>query len=142
MNLTVTTLEQLKQYAQGQIVQLPSFGDDQPFVARLGRPSLMQLAKDGEIPNALLGTAGQLFTSGISSKKDENMLSEVYGVMESLCRATMLEPTYDDIIAAGLHLTDEQMLAIFEYTQKGVKALKSFREVPEHTDSAGDDAAV
>ena len=39
----------------------------------------------------------------------------------------MIEPTYDDVINAGLELSDDQMMAIFNYTQSGVKALENFR---------------
>ena len=53
----ITSLTALEQYAQGQIVELPGFGDGQPFVARLRRPSLMVLIKSGKVPNALLATA-------------------------------------------------------------------------------------
>ncbi len=142
MDLKVTTLEELKQYAQGQIVELPPFADGQPFIARLGRPSMLELAKSGSIPNALLSTAGDLFTGSRMNTKKDNAMSEIFQVIETMCRATFLEPKYDDIKAAGVNLTDEQMLFVFNYTQKGVESLKSFRKIPEHNDSAGNDAAV
>lgn len=142
MDLKVTTLEELKQYAQGQIVELPPFADGQPFVARLGRPSMLELAKNGGIPNSLLNTAGELFTGSRINTKSETAMSEIFQVIETLCQATFLEPKYDDIKAAGMNLTDDQMMFVFNYTQKGVEALKTFRKVSEHTVSVGTDAAV
>ena len=43
-------------------------------------------------------------------------------------KASLEEPSFDDIKEAGLELTDEQMMAIFSYSQEGVKALESFRK--------------
>ena len=38
---------------------------------------------------------------------------------------------YDDLKEAGVKLTDEQMMFVFNYTQNGVEALESFREERE-----------
>ena len=35
-----------------------------------------------------------------------------------------------------MELTDEQLMFIFNYTQKGTKALETFRIKPEHTERA------
>ena len=35
MEQKITSIDQLKQYAQGQVIELPAFSEDQPFVARL-----------------------------------------------------------------------------------------------------------
>ena len=123
----VTSIIDLQKYAKGQLVELPPFAEGQPFVARLVRPSLLELVKNGGIPNSLLATANELFVDGKMDKDDESMMGEVFAVIESLCKATFTEPTYDEIIQAGVHLTDEQLMFIFSYTQKGIQALDSFR---------------
>lgn len=126
--LVVTSLEKLKSYAGGNIVQLPSFAEGQPFVARLKRPSLMALAKQGKIPNALLVKANELFTNEAGhDPEDENMMAEMFDVLEVMAEATFVEPTYEQIKQAGVELTDEQMMFIFTYGQKGVQALEMFR---------------
>ena len=56
------------------------------------------------------------------------MLSDVYGICEVIARASLVQPTYDDIQNAGMELSDDQIMAIFNYTQNGVKALESFRK--------------
>ena len=124
----VTSLEQLKQYANGNIVRLPDFAEGQPFVARLKRPSILGMAKQGKIPNSLLVKTNELFVQSGSLDTEENsMMQEIYDVIELIASETFVEPTYDEIKSTGIELTDEQMMFIFNYSQQGVKALESFR---------------
>ena len=124
-----TPLKVLMGYANGVVIQLPDFGDGQPFYARVRRPSMLKLASEGKIPNALLGTANSLFSGGDEAKDvdNENMLPQILGVCVEMAKATLLEPTYDEVVSAGLTLTDQQLMFIFNYTQGGVENLKSFR---------------
>ena len=128
--MRITTVSDLQSYAQGTIIRLPDFTDGQPFVARMRRPSLLILAKKGKIPNSLLTAAGELFTKGGSGldADDENMLANMYDIMEVICESALIQPSMADIKNAGLELSDNQMMAIFNYTQTGVKALESFRK--------------
>ena len=125
----VTNIADLRSYAQGQIVELPSFAEGMPFVARLRRPSMLFLAKTGQIPNTLLAKAGQLFNGGGASldSDDTNMLSDVYDIAMVVIKASLVSPTIDEIHEAGLELSDDQIMAIFNYTQGGIKALEQFR---------------
>lgn len=125
----VTSIADLKSYAQGQIVELPPFAEGMPFVARLRRPSMLFLAKTGQIPNTLLTKAGQLFNGGGASldSDDTNMLSDVYDIAMVVIKASLVSPTIDEIHDAGLELSDDQIMAIFNYTQGGIKALEQFR---------------
>ena len=143
-DLRPTSMAQLKSYSTGQLVVLPPFAEGQPFVARLRRPSLMALAKSGKIPNTLLQSAGELFadTNRALNNMGDDLLTDLYGVMAILCEAAMVEPTYQDVIDAGLELTDEQMTAIFTYTQNGVRALESFRGQAEGDGRNGDGLAL
>lgn len=138
----VTSLADLQVYAQGQVVELPGFFSEEPFVVRLRRPSLLALTKSGKIPNALLSAANELFT-GKQDKSDPVDLSEIMGVLEVICESALLEPTYKDVVDAGLTLTDEQYTAIFNFSQRGIKALEPFRtKSEEHTSPAGASAKV
>lgn len=124
----VTSLEQLKQYANGNIVRLPDFAEGQPFVAKLKRPSILGMAKQGKIPNSLLVKTNELFVQSGSLDTEENsMMQEIYDVIDLIANETFVEPTYDEIKSIGIELTDEQMMFIFNYSQQGVKALESFR---------------
>lgn len=126
----VTSFEDLKSYAGGMVVELPPFAEGQPFVAKLRRPSLLALAKAGRIPNQLLHRAGQLFNGGGAAldADDGNMLSDIYDISMVVVKASLVSPTLDEIHEAGLELSDDQVMAIFNYTQGGVNALKQFRE--------------
>lgn len=124
----ITSLEQLKQYADGNIVRLPDFAEGQPFIARLKRPSILGMAKQGKIPNSLLVKTNELFVQSGSLDTEENsMMQEIYDVIDLIASETFVEPTYDEIKSTGIELTDEQMMFIFNYSQQGVKALESFR---------------
>ena len=128
----VTSISQLNEYAKGQLVELPSFGEGQPFFARLRRPSMLALAKSGKIPNSLLATANRMFDSSLDTK-NENMLKDFYMVIETILEAAFVEPTYQEIKDAGIQLSDDQMLFVFNYTQQGVRALDQFRPNGKNT---------
>ena len=142
MKAHITTLKDLQNYAQGQVVELPPFAEGQPFVARIIRPSIIEMAKNGQIPNALLANANSLFTKGRISSKDDEALQRLYDVLDIICEASFLEPTFTEIKESGIKLTDEQYMFIFNYAQRGVKALETFRHEPENTDSNGRGAAL
>ena len=126
----ITSLATLKSYAEGDIVELPPFAEDKPFVARLRRPSLMALVKEGKIPNTLLVHANELFSSGVQGafdEENEEALSQLFDLMDTICEASFMEPTYHEIKTSGIELTDEQLMFVYNYSQAGVKALESFR---------------
>lgn len=127
--MSVTSLFDLQTYAKGTLVRFPDFAEGQPFVARVRRPSMLALAQAGKIPNTLLTAANELFSKGGGGMDadNENMLSDVYGICEIICEASLLEPSYQQIKEAGLELSDDQIMAIFSYAQTGAKALESFR---------------
>lgn len=128
--LKITSLAELKKYSKGQVVELPPFADGQPFVARIRRPALMDLVRTGRIPNALLSSANTLFSEGTLGFdiEDEDMLSQMFGVIDIICESSFVEPTYQEIKDSGVKLTDEQLMFIFNYSQNGLKNLESFRK--------------
>lgn len=128
--MQVTTIGQLQTYAKGKVVRLPDFAEGQPFIARVRRPSMLVLAKQGKIPNSLLSTANELFVGGGSGVDVENekLLQDMYDVCMIVCDACLIEPTLRDIEDAGLTLSDDQIMALFNYAQQGVKALEPFRQ--------------
>lgn len=124
----VTSIYDLQRYSKGQIVRLPDFAEGQPFVARMRRPSLLVMAKKGKIPNRLLATATDLFNGGNSNNaNNDTILSDTYDVCETIAEAALVEPTMGEIKSAGLELSDNQLIAIFNYAQRGVEALDNFR---------------
>ena len=127
--VNVTSIEDLKNYASGTVVEMPPFAEGQPLVARLKRPSILGMAKQGRIPNTLLVKANELFLqngAGLDAEEEDTM-KQLYDVLDLIARETLVEPTYEEIKSVGLELTDEQMMFLFNYSQQGVKALESFR---------------
>lgn len=129
--LVVTSIAQLKSYANGELVELPPFAQGQPFVARLKRPSLFKLVKCGKIPNSLVVQANKLFTGGTASVRsqavNEDMMDGLFAILDVVCEDSLVEPTYKQVRDAGLDLTDQQKMFVFNYSQNGVEALSSFR---------------
>lgn len=124
--MEITSLEQLKQISGGDIVELPSFKEGVPFVARVKRASLLNLVQKGVVPNQLLSAAESIFYGKQSSTSKIDM-SQMAKVMVIMAENTLIEPTADQIKEAGLEMTDEQLVDLFNYSQQGVKGLKSFR---------------
>lgn len=127
--LKVTNITDIQQYAAGSVVRLPDFGPGQPFVVRLRRPSLLVMVKSGKIPNTLIEQATNLFAKGAESMvgQGKNTLGEMCEIIDVVIGAALVQPTLKEIEGAGIELTDEQKMAIFSYTQSGVKALEQFR---------------
>lgn len=130
-DLKVTSMSDLVKFSKGTILELPAFGEEQPFVAKIKRPSMLAMAKNGKIPNGLLSTAGDLFVgkgANLDDSKKTNGLSDLFQVLDAICEECFVEPTYKEIKEAGIDLSDDQMMFIFNYTQQGVKSLESFRK--------------
>lgn len=127
--VNVTSIEDLKNYANGTVVEIPPFAEGQPLIARLKRPSILGMAKQGKIPNSLLVKANELFLqNGVGlDAEEEDTMKQLYDVLDLIAKETLVEPTYEEIKSVGLELTDEQMMFLFNYSQQGVKALESFR---------------
>ena len=123
--MAVTSLENLKKLSEGQEVELPGW-DEEPFICKLKRPSLLGLVEGGQIPNPLLNAAYILF-NGAKTQKDVLNLKDQKEILDIVARAAMVEPTYQQLKDIGLELTDLQLLDIYNFTQLGVRSLISFR---------------
>lgn len=126
--LKVTSIDSLKQQSAGEIVQLPGFVEGEDFIARMRRPSLLAMVKKGKIPNSLLNEATELFSNGTSTVgRDDSSLEEMMNVVEIICEASLIEPSWKEIQDNGIELTDEQLMAIFSYSQRGIAGVRQFR---------------
>ena len=119
--MEVTKIEDLNKLKEGDVVELPSCDDDTPFVAKLKRLSLLSLCKAGAIPNQLLGAAQEIFEG-----RQRTNIKSYAEVLDIVIKEAMVEPNYDDVKDI---LTDIQKIAIFSYTQNGIKGLLPFREI-------------
>jgi hypothetical protein len=126
--MDVTSFEELKVIAKGEVIPLPSFIEGKPFVVRVKRVSLLKLVQEGVIPNTLLGAANELFygkNSNKSSNKDADM-KELAKVMTLMAESALLSPTPAQMKELGLELTDQQVVSLFNYTQKGLEGIAKF----------------
>lgn len=130
---STTSITELAAFSKGAIVDLPPFGEGMPFVAKLRRPSMLSLVKQKKIPNSLLGTAGKLFGEGGVDLTNDKAMNDVYEVLDVVCEASFVEPTWQELKEAEVELTDEQYSFVFSYSQTGVKAIESFRQQQEGT---------
>lgn len=132
-NIKVTSIDQLKLMSGGEIVKLPPFIQGQDFYAKLRRPSMLKLVQSGQIPNSLLRTANMLFSGGVDKEldRDDEFLKDMFDLIDVLAGAVFVEPSWTELKNAGIELTDEQYMFVFNYTQEGVKALEPFRENEE-----------
>jgi len=111
--------EDIKKISEGEIVEIPSFGGEGTSKVKLRRPSLITLCKTGVIPNELVTTAQKIY----EGEKHGDI--KKYGeVLHLVAEAALVEPKYEDVKDL---LTDEQLTAIFNYTQTGVLGLMPFR---------------
>lgn len=141
--LEVTSIEQLKIMSQGETVPLPSFVEGMPFNARVRKPSLLNLIQKGTIPNSLLSAANDLFYGKNSHKKDTDVdMKEVSNLMLIMAKEALLEPSPAQLEEVGLVLTDEQLVALFNYTQKGLKAMGNFRTESEDNVNNSDEQTI
>lgn len=131
--MNITSIDELRLMSGGEIVELPPFVQGKQFVAKLRRPSMMNLVRQGKIPNSLIKMATDLFngTTKDSETSAEEAMPQMLQIMEIMAEATFIEPKWSDIKAAGIELTDEQMIFIFNYTQNGVQQVAPS---PENTE--------
>lgn len=132
-NIKVTSIDQLKLMSGGEIVKLPPFIQGQDFYAKLRRPSMLKLVQSGQVPNSLLRTANMLFSGGVDKEldRDDEFMKDMFDLIDVLAGAVFVEPSWTELKNAGIELTDEQYMFVFNYTQEGVKALEPFRENEE-----------
>ena len=122
-----------------QVVTLPGWCGG-TWDCELKRPSILTLAAKGAIANPLMKTARKLFYSGVSP--DGGDLADEGRVLLEIARAAMVKPSMDELEKAGIELTDEQLVAIFQFSQWGAAALDRFRQLPADHDGDIRGAAV
>lgn len=117
--------------AQTQEVTLPGW-DAEPFVAELRRPSLLKMAATGRIPNELMSAAQKLFNEGYDHK---SALDTTGTLLMQIAEAALVSPSMAELNAAGIELTDLQLVSIYNFAQTGVRALEPFREIAANSNA-------
>ena len=89
-NLTATSVAALADIGKGELVELPGWTDDKPFVARLRRASLTGMIRAGRIPNPLIAAAQRLYEGGRSASKAT--FEETAKVMRMVVADALVDP--------------------------------------------------
>ena len=122
----VTKIEEIRKYGGAQEVELSGWNGD-TVTMMLRRPSLYQMAAAGQIPNPLLSVAESLFMASGSGIMKADFL-DTAKMMDTLARAVLVEPTYDELAEAGVALTDMQYNEIYAFVLRGPAGLARFRK--------------
>ncbi len=107
-----------------QKLEIPGFDNESTIVIEVQKPRLLAMAKEGKIPNALLGTVTILLKKG-GVDADKADVKQIAEVAEIYCRACMVNPKFEEVEDV---ITDEQMNVIMNYAVGLVQSLSSFRE--------------
>lgn len=118
----IISIEQLKNMAT-TIIEIPDFEGTGTIKVRVQKPRLMTMVAQGKIPNHLLGIVNNMMFPSKKEKKELNV-EEIAKIYELYCRACLVEPSYDEIKDI---ITDDQMMAIFDWAMGDVKKLETFR---------------
>ena len=136
----VTTAEELKEAAT-RMVEIQGFEPGEVMRFRIRRASLVDLLEQGSLPNDLLNIVFEVLKIKVD-KGAVNPLedltpakfTEFYKLMDNVCKAVMVEPSYEE--ARDL-LIDAQKIQIYQYAQYGLRVLERFRERPKPNVEAG-----
>ncbi len=127
----VTSLDEIREQTEPQLVELPGFRDGSIITVRLRvidlTPHLMEL----QIGNPLLAEAQKLAKEGLSKDEIAGRLDggttakEMLPLLDEIAKESLVEPTHAEI--TDIHpLTLAQKLKIFEYAT-GLGDLRPFR---------------
>lgn len=137
-NLQITSLEQLKNIKQTEIVELGNFEDGTPFVAEVRMPDMLEMVSSDKIPNELLTEVVKMFNGKTADtmkqiEEDDNVIAfkQMGNLLDVLADACLVNPKHSDIKGLGLILPLEIKMNILMYAQGGIEALKGFREKQE-----------
>lgn len=119
----VLSIEQLKKMALITI-DIPDFENKGTIKVKVQKPRLMKMAAEGKIPNSLMSTAMEMAGLEVGKKESKIDFPQVAEMMELYCKACLVEPNYEEFKDI---MTDEQMVAIFDWATEGLGEIDTFR---------------
>lgn len=122
----VSSLEEIIAAAAPERVELSGWQPGQKWAAQLRRPSLVNMAVDGDVPNPLLGVVSNMLAGGAAAVKAGGEES-ANAALKHIVRAALKQPTLAELEAAGVELTDDQYMEIYAWVLGGLDGLARFR---------------
>lgn len=126
----ITSIEEIKNRAE-RIVELPGW-DEAPFICKVKRVGILGLATKNKIPNTLMSLAMDMFNKKVDAK-NVNM-ADMIEMFEIIAEETLVEPSLQDLKDNGIELTDIQLMAIFNFSQRGVTKIAHFPDKLQDND--------
>lgn len=133
--LKITNVNEIKEYFEGEIVELAPFENGKPFVARVRVPSLVEIYRLGKIPNTLIVEVKKYFDT---LEKDENnnvainfadkRARNLMNLALKMADVVLIEPSMKELRGAKIRLSDMQLLSIYNYVDKKVSEMVPFRD--------------
>lgn len=133
--LKITNVNEIKEYFEGEIVELAPFENGKPFVARVRVPSLVEIYRLGKIPNTLIVEVKKYFdtlekdennnvTINFADKRARNLMN----LALKMADVVLIEPSMKELREAKIRLSDMQLLSIYNYVDKKVSEMIPFRD--------------
>lgn len=133
--LKITNVNEIKEYFEGEIVELAPFENGKPFVARVRVPSLVEIYRLGKIPNTLIVEVKKYFdtlekdennnvTINFADKRARNLMN----LALKMADVVLIEPSMKELRGAKIRLSDMQLLSIYNYVDKKVSEMIPFRD--------------
>jgi len=125
----VITLEEIRQRARGEVVEIPDWDGQGTIRVRLRKIDLTPIVlQAGLLPNNLKVKAQEMFEGrprpgGSDVDLD---LQKLMPALDAVAREALVEPTYQQITEI-LPLTLSQKLAILNWVTQDLQALEKFR---------------
>lgn len=119
-------LEKTAQRYGAQSIEIHDWDGGGLIEVRARRPGLYNMASMGFIPNPLLGAMQAMFSgstaqiNAVDAKKQGECLT-------AIARYALVEPTMAQITEAGLELTDQQLLELYQFALAGPVRYAAFR---------------
>lgn len=126
--MAVTSLETILGTApvQPEELTLPGWRPNTEITVRVRRPSLYAMLAANAALNPLIPELNKLFVR--HDHGSVNQPTNAYArALVAIAKECLVEPTYAELEAAGVRLTDEQLLDLSLYATEGMEWLCSFR---------------
>ena len=119
-------LEKTAQRYGAQSIEIHDWDGSGMIEVRARRPGLYNMASMGFIPNPLLGAMQAMFSGNTAqiNAVDAKMQGEC---LTAIARYALVEPTMAQITEAGLELTDQQLLELYQFALAGPVRYAAFR---------------
>lgn len=119
-------LEKMAEKHGAQMIQIHDWDGTGLIEVKARRPGLYNMASMGFIPNPILGAMQALFSgdprqiNAVDAKKQGECITQI-------AKYALVEPTYQEILDAGLELTDLQLTDLYQFALAGPARYAAFR---------------